>query len=75
MFYIAAVFAAIGWFEWRNLKKYKTDKKTLFTVFCIGTVLFMVAESFFFFRNDFQIDVFIRTVFGPIENVILMRNR
>ena len=73
MIYIAAAFAAIGWFEWRNLKKYKTDRKTLITVFSIGAVLFALAETFFFFRNDFQIDVFIRTVFGPVENIILMK--
>lgn len=71
MIFIFAVFAAIGWLEWRYMAKhrYKTRAKRVVMGFIVCVLV--ASEVLFALRNQFQLASVFQAVFGPLEILIV----
>lgn len=73
MIVIALVFAAIGFVEWKSIQKSKNDNKKKWAILITVASLFVLCEVLYLFKDVFQIDAFVKLLFGPLEKMILMK--
>ncbi|RAV20877.1 hypothetical protein [Paenibacillus contaminans] len=70
MLTIAAVFAGLGFFEWRYLQKNNRKGRTMRLVMGTAIFLFLCLEILYAAREHWTIVTLIETIFGPLQHAV-----